>query len=153
MVYSNYSFFSSGFLLLLLLSEKSCIKLSSSFHFLNTLEFIMYLLSSLFFFFVVNCNTDNELQLTPSNTEVVQVVNESYIVFCRAENSTVRWVDPKGAEVANNRSHRIHVEEHGERIALVFVETHSGDNGTWTCQANSYDKKISFKLAVHSKFG
>lgn len=93
------------------------------------------------------------LTLTPASTDVVHYINDSYIVFCEANNTRVRWLDPQNNVIDVNRG-RVHVEEQKGKLALMFLHIELADAGHWTCEALNENKgnlKTSFHMRVYSK--
>lgn len=92
-----------------------------------------------------------ELKLVPSLKEVVRFENESYIVSCHAAaNTRLRWLDPDNVWVDKKRG-SVHVEQRNNELVLVFASLSADtDNGTWTCQAEMDDQKITFNMIVYS---
>lgn len=87
----------------------------------------------------------------PSLNEVVRFENDSYIVSCHAAaNTRLRWLDPDNVWVDKKRG-GVHVEQRNNELVLVFASL-SGDtdNGTWTCQAEMDNQKITFNMIVYS---
>lgn len=94
------------------------------------------------------------LTLTPDSTDVVHYINDSYIVFCEANNTSVRWLDPQNMEIKANRD-RVHVEGQKGKMALMFLHIELADAGHWTCEAvgeNTSNIKTSFHMRVYSKY-
>lgn len=90
------------------------------------------------------------LTLTPASTDVVHYINDSYIVFCEANNTRVRWLDPQNNAIEANRG-RVHVEEQKGKLALMFLHIELADAGHWTCESEKGNLKTSFHMAVYSK--
>lgn len=91
-----------------------------------------------------------ELKLLPAINEVVHFENDSYIVSCQASGTRLRWLDSKGEWIGNDKG-RIHVEDRGTEVVLVFTSISSDDNGNWTCEAEKENRKISFSMIVYSE--
>lgn len=89
-----------------------------------------------------------DVKLTPSATEVVHYVNESYIVSCEAIDSRLRWFNPLN-EVVGDRPDRVHTAKIQGKLALVFTSISMDDNGTWLCEAEKGNQKISFNMNVN----
>lgn len=86
----------------------------------------------------------------PSLNEVVRFENESYVVSCHAQNTRLRWLDPDNVWVDKKRG-GVHVEQGNNTLVLVFASLSADmDNGTWTCQAEMDNQKISFNMIVYS---
>lgn len=91
-----------------------------------------------------------ELKLVPSVNEVVHFENESYIVSCQAAETRLRWLDPDNIWVDKGRG-GVHVEDRTSELVLVFTSISSKtDNGTWTCEAEKGNRKITFNMIVYS---
>lgn len=92
-----------------------------------------------------------ELNLVPSLNEVVRFENDSYIVSCNASATTrLRWLDPDNVWVDKTRG-GVHVEQRNNELVLVFASLSADtDNGTWTCQAEMDNRKITFNMIVYS---
>lgn len=103
-------------------------------------------------------NTDIDshvFKLVPSINEVVHYENDSYIVACQANGTRVRWLDPNNKWVDQHEK-RHHVEERTlmtlNESSLVFNSISASDNGTWTCEAEKDNRKLTFTMIVYSKF-
>lgn len=96
--------------------------------------------------------TAYEFKLVPSVKEVVRFENDSYIVSCQAgANTRLRWLDPENVWVDKKRG-GVHVEQRNNESALVFASLSADtDNGTWTCQAELDNQKLTFNMIVYSK--
>lgn len=93
-----------------------------------------------------------ELKLKPPLKEVVRFENDSYIVSCHAADTRLRWLDPENVWVDKKRG-GVHVEykEKENELVLVFASlTADTDNGTWTCQAEADNQKITLNMIVYS---
>lgn len=92
-----------------------------------------------------------ELKLVPSLKEVVRFENDSYIVSCHAgANTRLRWLDPDNVWMDKKRG-GVHIEQRNNELVLVFASLSAEtDNGTWTCQAEMDNQKITFNMIVYS---
>lgn len=93
-----------------------------------------------------------ELKLVPSVTEVVHFENDSYIISCAANTKTrLRWLDPDNIWIDKSRG-GVHVEQkNDEELSLVFKSISSAHNGTFICEAEKDNRKISFNMIVYSR--
>lgn len=94
-----------------------------------------------------------ELKLVPSVNEVVRFENDSYLVSCHAPNTRLRWLDPDNSWVDRKRGGGVHVEQRGNELVLMFQSLSADtDNGTWTCQSEMDNQKITFNMIVYSTY-
>lgn len=94
-------------------------------------------------------NNEYDLKLVPSINEVVHFENDSYIVSCQANNTRLAWLNPKNQWIDNHRG-RIHIEDRGNELTLVFSSILMADNGNWTCVAEKDERKMFFSMIVYS---
>lgn len=97
------------------------------------------------------CNANVQPKLSPPNAEVIHSVGERHIVSCEANNTAVKWIDPRGKEVAIDHG-RVHFEKRTGNVSiLMFMPINLSDNGTWTCKAEKSNNRVSFNMVVYSK--
>ncbi|XP_058453999.1 neural cell adhesion molecule 2-like [Malaya genurostris] len=93
------------------------------------------------------------LSLIPDE-EMAHFVNQSRMVSCKFSNPDVKlkWRNPKNAIVADTKG-RVHIEELGGSLTLIFESIVRSDQGNWTCEATDDGsgkvRKKSFKMIVN----
>uniref|UniRef100_A0A182NEE1 Neural cell adhesion molecule 1 n=1 Tax=Anopheles dirus TaxID=7168 RepID=A0A182NEE1_9DIPT len=93
------------------------------------------------------------LRLAPEE-ETAHFVNQSRMVTCSHANQEVRlkWRNPKNAVISETKG-RVHIEDKGESLALIFEAIARTDQGNWTCEVD-VDGTVppprkSFKMIVY----
>ncbi|XP_055540722.1 neuroglian-like [Wyeomyia smithii] len=92
------------------------------------------------------------LSLIPDE-EIAHFVNQSRMVSCRFSNADVKlkWRNPKNAVVGDTKG-RVHIEEFGGSLTLIFESIVRADQGNWTCEADDGSgtvRRKSFKMIVN----
>lgn len=91
------------------------------------------------------------LQLIPDE-EIAHFVNQSRMVTCRFSNPDVKlkWRNPKNGVIADTKG-RVHIEDIGGSLTLIFESIVRSDQGNWTCEADDGGtmRKKSFKMIVN----
>uniref|UniRef100_A0A182J736 Neural cell adhesion molecule 1 n=2 Tax=Anopheles atroparvus TaxID=41427 RepID=A0A182J736_ANOAO len=77
------------------------------------------------------------LTLTPEE-EMAHFVNQSRMVSCSYGNPDVklRWRNPKNVLISETKG-RVHIEEKGSTLSLIFEAIARSDQGNWTCEADA----------------
>uniref|UniRef100_A0A182QG23 Neural cell adhesion molecule 1 n=1 Tax=Anopheles farauti TaxID=69004 RepID=A0A182QG23_9DIPT len=77
------------------------------------------------------------LRLAPEE-EMAHFVNQSRMVTCSHANQEVRlrWRNPKNAIISEAKG-RVHIEDKGESLALIFEAIARTDQGNWTCEVDA----------------
>lgn len=101
--------------------------------------------------FEVEPNDLTDVELKPSDTQVVRYENETYIVQCSAGKSRLRWLSPT-YELIEHHHGRIHIEHMTGKLTLAFTRITLNDSGSWTCEAEQGSRKTQFNLVVHSEY-
>lgn len=101
-----------------------------------------------------NPNTDPAsatLALIPDE-EIAHFVNQSRMVSCRFSDPDVKlkWRKPNNGTVSETKG-RVHIEELGGSLTLIFESIVRSDQGDWTCEATDGGtiRKKSFKMIVN----
>ncbi|XP_055641302.1 neural cell adhesion molecule 2-like [Toxorhynchites rutilus septentrionalis] len=91
------------------------------------------------------------LALIPDE-EIAHFVNQSRMVSCRFSDPDVKlkWRNPKNGVVTETKG-RVHIEELGGSLTLIFESIVRADQGNWTCEADDRGtiRKKSFKMIVN----
>uniref|UniRef100_A0A1S4H1B3 Neural cell adhesion molecule 1 n=1 Tax=Anopheles gambiae TaxID=7165 RepID=A0A1S4H1B3_ANOGA len=77
------------------------------------------------------------LKLTPEE-EMAHFVNQSRMVTCsHPDHPEVRlkWRNPKNAIISETKG-RVHIEDKGDSLALIFEAIARTDQGNWTCEVD-----------------
>lgn len=84
--------------------------------------------------------------------EIAHFVNQSRITSCSfpAPDVKLKWRNPKNAIVSDTKG-RVHIEQLGGSLSLVFESIVRADQGNWTCEANNSGvvQKKSFRMIVN----
>nr|XP_029728025.1 neogenin-like [Aedes albopictus] len=84
--------------------------------------------------------------------EIAHFVNQSRITTCKFSHPDVRlqWRSPRNTIVSDTKG-RVHIEEIGGALLLVFESIVRSDQGSWTCEADTggSSMKKSFKMIVN----
>ncbi|XP_077288074.1 neural cell adhesion molecule 1-A-like [Arctopsyche grandis] len=102
-----------------------------------------------------NKNAKNTLSIQPVHSEMILLINESYMVACYGNNNEkVRWMSPKGEVVADSKG-RLHVESRKDlpsgAQALVFEHVAKADKGEWSCHADNQNYTKSLNMTVYER--
>ncbi|KAL5281156.1 hypothetical protein ACFFRR_004895 [Megaselia abdita] len=100
-------------------------------------------------FIIVTFTFGNKISIAPSIPEITHFVNDSHIVFCKS-NLRTNWRAPNGF-IVGSTDQRIHVEDKGAQLALVFEKISLNDKGKWTCETDGGEYKESFVLIVNKR--
>lgn len=77
------------------------------------------------------------LTLTPEE-EMAHFVNQSRMVSCSYANPEMKlkWRNPKDAVISETKG-RVHIEEKGTSLSLIFEAIARSDQGNWTCELDA----------------
>ncbi|XP_053677613.1 neural cell adhesion molecule 2-like [Anopheles nili] len=77
------------------------------------------------------------LKLVPEE-ETAHFVNQSRMVSCSHANPEVKlkWRNPKNVPISDTKG-RVHIEEKGSSLSLIFEAIARVDQGNWTCEVDT----------------